>query len=104
MAAKRKKSKATHKPAIALNRTFGPNLRRCRKAAGLSQEELAHLAGLHRTYVGLLERGERNPGYGITVKLIGALEIEPDELYRGGAWIPPDIGREGRFKYGGAES
>jgi transcriptional regulator with XRE-family HTH domain len=103
VAAKRKRSKAARKPAIALNRTFGPNLKRCREAAGLTQEDLAHLAGLHPTYVSLLERGKRNPGFGITVKLIGALEIEPGELYKGGTWVPPDIGRKGRFEYGAAE-
>lgn len=104
MAEREKNSKTTRKPAVALDRTFGPNLKRCRKAASLTQEQLAHLSGLHPTYISLLERGKRNPGYDITMKLIGALEIEADELYKGGTWIPPDIGRSGRFKYGGADS
>jgi transcriptional regulator with XRE-family HTH domain len=103
VAGKKKKSEAG-KPMVALDRTFGANLKQCRKAAGFTQEQLAYLAGLHPTYVSLLERGERNPGYEITMKLIGALGIEADDLYRGVVWIPPDIGREGRFTYSGCES
>ena len=40
---------------------FASVLRKERLAKGLSQEDLAHAAGLHRTYVGLIERGLRNP-------------------------------------------
>ena len=100
----RKKKSESGKPVVALDRTFGANLKRCRKRAGLTQEQLAHLAGLHPTYVSLLERGQRNPGFEIQVKLIGALGIDANDLYRGVAWTPPVVGREGRFRYGGSDS
>lgn len=41
---------------------FGIALRTIRQRAGLSQDQLAHISGLHRTYVGSVERGERNVG------------------------------------------
>lgn len=54
-----KKAAASDKPS---NETlaFGQAVRSYRAKARLSQEELAHLSGLHRTYVGSVERGERN--------------------------------------------
>jgi transcriptional regulator with XRE-family HTH domain len=61
---------------------FGRNLRYFRLRAGMSQEELAQKAGLHRTYVGSVERGERNISLINIARLAGALDIEPEELLR----------------------
>ena len=67
---------------------FGANLARCRKAAGLSQEELSFRASLHRTQVGMLERGSRIPRIDTLVKLAGSLGVAPGELLEGLEWEP----------------
>lgn len=59
---------------------FAANLRRQRKAKGLSQEALADIAGLDRSFVGQVERGERSISLKNIVKLAKALGIEPAEL------------------------
>ena len=67
---------------IEVARLFGANLRRIRKRADLSQEEVGWLASLHRTEVGLLERGERTPRIDTLVKLAGGLEVRPRRTSR----------------------
>jgi len=66
--------------ALKRRRAFGGNLRRIRLAAGLSQEELAHLSGLDRTYVGSVERGERNISLDNIWLLADTLSVQPAEL------------------------
>ena len=56
-------------------RIFAENLRKARLAKGLSQEELAELANLHRTYVGSVERAERNVSIDNMEKLATAVGV-----------------------------
>jgi ribosome-binding protein aMBF1 (putative translation factor) len=59
---------------------FGVNLRRNREALGLSQEDLAEAAGLHRTYIGSVERGERNVSIDNMERLAAAVGKKIQEL------------------------
>lgn len=63
-----------------LQRTVGANLRRYRQERGLSQEAFADLVGVHRTYMGGLERGERNLTLRSLERLAAVIEVEPLEL------------------------
>lgn len=66
----------------SLSAAFATVLKRARVAKGLSQEDLAHAAGLHRTYVGLIERGLRNPTLEAGHALAQALGTPLSELVR----------------------
>ena len=63
-----------------LQRTVGDNLRRLRTERGLSQEAFADELGFHRTYVGGVERGERNLTLRTVERLADILAVEPLEL------------------------
>lgn len=65
-----------------LQRRMGANLRKHRLALGVSQEEFADWLGFHRTYVGGLERGERNVSLKSLETLAVLLDIDPLELLR----------------------
>ena len=76
---------------------FGGNLARCRKRVGLSQEETAVRASLHRTAVGQIERGERVARVDTLIKLAGSLGVDAAELLIGLTWEPGET-RLGQFR------
>ena len=59
---------------------FGAVLRERREAAGISQEQLADRAGLHRTYVSLIERGKRTASIEVVRKVSAALGVTMTDL------------------------
>lgn len=63
--------------------TFGARVRARRQELGKSQEQLADDAGLHWTFVGQVERGQRNLALHNVLKLAAGLKIDPAELVRG---------------------
>lgn len=60
-----------------LQRNVGHNLRAYRKARGLSQEAFAEVLGVHRTYMGGIERGERNLTLRSVERIADKLDLEP---------------------------
>jgi transcriptional regulator with XRE-family HTH domain len=71
-----------NKPAEErIKKNFGNHLRELRNEKGLSQEALAFACGLDRTYIGGIERGERNPSLINIHKIAGALGISVKELF-----------------------
>ncbi len=83
-----------------VGRHFGDNLRRVRQGAGISQEELGMRSSLHRTEIGLLERGARVPRIDTLIKVASALEVPPGDLLVGIDWTPgATTTTDGRFSF-----
>lgn len=61
---------------------FGSEIKKARKALRKSQEALAFDAEIHRTYVSLIERGQKSPTLTVIVRLSKALKVKPSELIR----------------------
>jgi transcriptional regulator with XRE-family HTH domain len=70
---------ATAKPG-KLRQLLAKNVRLFRHVRGLTQEELAHKAKLHRTYMGMIERAERNLSVDNIEKIAKALQVKPHQL------------------------
>lgn len=67
-------------PRSAAHAAYGRAIRELRAERGVSQERLAHIADLDRTYVSGIERGERNPSLTNILKLTVALGVQVSEL------------------------
>ena len=88
------------KQSDEIARRFGQNLRRARKRAAMSQEELAVGASLHRTEIGLIERGPRVARIDTLLKIASSLGVSPLELLDGINWTAGGPSR-GRFSISG---
>jgi transcriptional regulator with XRE-family HTH domain len=71
---------APRRPRHSARNTFAANLRQRRVAAGLSQEAFAHECGLHRTYIGAVERSEKNISIDSMEKIANALQCSLSAL------------------------
>jgi transcriptional regulator with XRE-family HTH domain len=72
-------------PPIDLHKTFlalGVAINEVRKEKGLTQEELAQRVDLHETYISLIERGQRNPTWGVVHRISRTLGVSLPELAR----------------------
>ena len=65
-----------------IRKEFGLRVRELRKERGYSQEAFADECGLHRTYIGAIERGERNVAIDNIAKIASALKIEMNKLFQ----------------------
>jgi transcriptional regulator with XRE-family HTH domain len=70
-------------PLSPATQALGERVRARREALGLSQEALAHQAGVHWTFLGQVERGRRNLSLHNLLKLAAGLGIDPGELVQG---------------------
>lgn len=70
---------------------FGLTVRKYRHDKGISQEALADITSIHRTYIGGIERGERNPTLLLIHRIAEALGVAPARLLEP---LPPDQGTE----------
>ena len=66
--------------ASPTRKLLGKKIRKFRKKLGISQEELGFRAGLHRTYIGAIERAEQNVSIDNIHKIARALKVSPSEL------------------------
>lgn len=63
--------------------SFGKKLATIRKGKGITQEKLADLVEVHRTYIGFIEQGKRNPSISNIYKIAKALKVDITDLFKG---------------------
>ncbi len=68
-------------PRVSPAKQFGSNISQRRKALKLTQEDLAHAAGLHPTAISHIEQGKRDARFGNILKLAKALHCSPADLF-----------------------
>lgn len=71
------------KSVSSKHKKFGQHIRELRTARGLTQEMLAEKIAVDRSYMGFLERGERNPSLTIIIEIAKALKVSPADLLQG---------------------
>jgi transcriptional regulator with XRE-family HTH domain len=69
-------------PGTSITNALAEVLRDCRLELGTTQEQLAYVAGLHPTYISMLERGKRKPTVEVLYRLADGLEVSASELLR----------------------
>jgi transcriptional regulator with XRE-family HTH domain len=70
------------KPLSLTHKRLGRRIRTLRKELGLTQEDLAFEVGVNRSYMGFIERGERNPSLAMLKKIAKALEVSLSVLFQ----------------------
>lgn len=80
------------------SQVLAARLRELRRAAGLSQEELARAARVSRAYLSDLERGQKEAGIEVVVRLARALAVEPGVLLHGASAVVPNAPRSLRVR------
>jgi transcriptional regulator with XRE-family HTH domain len=81
----KKRKKRSRKPSRRMTQILADNMRAFRRANKLSQEELADMCKLHRTYVGSVERGERNVTLSTLEVIADALGVDVPQLLTNGS-------------------
>jgi transcriptional regulator with XRE-family HTH domain len=83
---------------------IGRNLRRARRQACMTQEDLSRRTGLHRSEIGKLERGLRVPRLDTAIKILEGTNADPRDLFEGIAWHgPARWDQKGWFTIAGAD-